>query len=95
MHNGSPDVVNELFLDELLAIVNGIEHFTNGQRCSGVLTNEAKAFLQLRRNWIFEPEQMKRFEAFSGSRRLDGREAMVCIVQQMNIRPEFFAQPLE
>ena len=60
-----------------------------------MLTDEAKAFLQLRRNWIFEPKQMKRFEAPSEARCFDWGEPVMRVVQQMKIRPEFFAQPFE
>jgi hypothetical protein len=34
--------LHELFLDELLAIVNGIEDFTHGQRRGGVLADQAE-----------------------------------------------------
>ena len=95
MHHGGPDVINELFLDELLAIINGIEDFTDGQRCRGVLPDEAEAFLHLRRNRIFEPEQMKRFEALPQARRFNRRKAMMRIVQQVKIRAEFLAQPFK
>ncbi len=44
MHNRGPNVVNELLLDELLAIVNRVENFTHRQRSSSVLPDEAKTF---------------------------------------------------
>src|SRR5712664_1785877 len=95
MHNGSPDVINQLFLDELLAIVNGIEDFTDGQRCSRVLPDEAEAFLQLRRNWIFEPEQLKRFEALPQAPCFNWCEPVMRVVQQVKIRSELLAQPFK
>src|SRR5882724_2457366 len=95
MHHSSPDVVDELFLDKLLAIVNGIEDFTHGQRRGGVLTNQAEAFLQLCRNWILEPEQMKWFEALPQARCFDRCEPVMGIMQQVNFRSELLAKPFE
>jgi hypothetical protein len=65
MHNRGPDVIDELLLDQLLAIENGIENFADGERRGGVLTDETKTFLQLRRNRIFKPKQVIRLEALS------------------------------
>ena len=61
MHNCDPDVINELLLNKLLAIVDRIEDLADRDRRSGVLANEAQTFLQLRRNRVFEPEQVERF----------------------------------
>jgi len=47
VHDGGADVVDQLLLDELLAIVNGIENLADGERRSGMAANQAKAFLQL------------------------------------------------
>src|SRR6266852_2174751 len=69
MHNRGPDVVNELLLDELLAIVDRIEDFADRYRRGGVPADEAQTFLQLSRNRIFQPEQVKGFQALSEARR--------------------------
>src|SRR6266702_317629 len=95
MHHGRPDVIDQLFLDEPLAIINGIEDFTHRQRRGGVLADQTETFLQLRRNRVFEPEQMIRFEVLSEPPCFDGREPVMRIVEQMEIRSEFFAQPFE
>src|ERR1700730_2135028 len=95
MHDRRPDVVNELFLDELMAIVNGIEDFTYGERRSGVLTNKTEALLQLGRCWIFEPEQMERFKTLPQARCFDRTEAVMRIMQQAKIWSEFLAQSFE
>src|SRR6266567_4043334 len=92
MHHGRPDVIDQLFLDEPLAIINGIEDFTHRQRRGGVLADQTETFLQLRRNRVFEPEQMIRFEVLSEACRFDGREPVMRIMQQVQIRSEFFAQ---
>src|SRR5437016_359149 len=73
VYNRGPNVIDELLLDELLAIVDRIEDFPNSQRRRGVLADEAKAFLQLCRNRVFEPEQVKGFEALSEACRFDWR----------------------
>ena len=86
------DIVDELFLDELLAIVNRIEHFTDGQRRSGVLPNQAKAFLQFRGSWILQPEQMKRLPLFA--RALPRWESADDARRAANARrPKLLAQP--
>src|ERR1700676_1226060 len=95
MHNRGPNVINELLLDELLAIVNRVENFTHRQRSSSVLPNQTKTFLQLRRNRIFEPKQMKRFEALSQARCFDRRQPVMNIVQQGKIPAKFLPQPFE
>ena len=51
-----PDIVNQLFLNQLLAIVDAVKYFTHGQRSSGVLPDEPETLLQLGRNWIFQPK---------------------------------------
>src|SRR6266436_1594259 len=81
MHNRRPDIVNELLLDELLAIVDRIEDFADRYRRSGVPADEAQTFLQLSRNRIFEPEQVIRFEAFSEASRFDWRQPVMHVVQ--------------
>ena len=71
MHNRGPDVINELFLDELLTIVDRVEDLADRDRRSGVPADEAQTLLQFGGNGIFKPEQVKRFEAFSQARCLD------------------------
>src|SRR5271165_4719715 len=95
MDNGGADVIDQLFLDKLLAIENGIEDFPHGKRRGGVLTDEAEVFLHLRWNRIFQPKQMKRFEAFPQAGSLNRSKAMVCVMQQEKVRSEFLAEPLE
>src|SRR6266850_119761 len=73
VHNGGPNVIDQLPLDKLLAIINGVEYFADGQWRSGVLTDKPEALLQLRGNRILEPEQMIRLEALSQARRFDRR----------------------
>jgi hypothetical protein len=93
VHDRGTNIVDELFLNELLAIVNRIKHFSDGQRRCGVLPNQAKAFLQFRGSWILQPEQMKRLQLFARARCLDGSQPVMRVVQQMPLGPKLLAQP--
>src|SRR5256885_4994413 len=81
MYNRGPNVIDELLLDELLAIVDRIDNFTDRQRRRGVLADKAQAFLKLRGNRVFEPEQVKGFEALSEACRFDRRKPVMHVVQ--------------
>src|SRR5258708_36656719 len=72
VHYGGADVIDELLLNELLAIVDGVEDFADGERRGGVAANQAKTFLQLGRRGIFEPEEMIWLELFSPAGGLRG-----------------------
>src|ERR1041385_5841809 len=39
VHNSGADVVDQLFLDELLAILDDVEYFADSKRCSRVAAN--------------------------------------------------------
>src|SRR5260370_3293818 len=95
MHNRRPDVVDELLLNELLAIVDRIENLADRYWRSGVLADEAQTFLQLGRNRIFEPEQVEGFEALSETCRFDRRQPVMHVMQQRKILAKFLPQPLE
>src|SRR5207342_898211 len=56
------DVVDELFLNQEMAILNDIEDFAHGQRRRRVLANQAETLLYFGGDGIFEPEQMVRLE---------------------------------
>jgi len=56
-HGGS-DEINQLLLNQLLAIENRVENFADGERSGGVLTYEPETFLQFRGRRILEPEEM-------------------------------------
>jgi hypothetical protein len=81
VHDRSANVVDQLFLDELLAIVDGIENLADGERRSGMAANQAKTFLQLGGRGVFEPEQMIRFKLFAKAAGFYRRETMVRIVE--------------
>ena len=81
VHDGHADVVDQLFLDELLAVVDGVEHFAHRDRRRRVLANRAERRLILRRHWILEPEQPVRLETLAEPRGLDRRKAVMHVVQ--------------
>ena len=90
-----PDIVDELLLNELLAVENGIEHLAHRNRRRRMLANQAEPRLQFRRRRIFEPEQMVRLEAFPQPRRLDRRQPMMRVVKQLHVGTDLVAQALE
>lgn len=53
VHDGGADIVDQLFLDQLLAIVDAVEHFTDRERRGGVLADDPEALLQFGRRRIF------------------------------------------
>jgi hypothetical protein len=83
MHDRSADVIDQLLLYELLAIVDSIEHFAHSQGGCGVPANQAEAFLQFRGRGILQPEQVVRFKFFPQPRRFNRSETMMDIVQEV------------
>src|SRR5450755_1812440 len=71
MNHRRADVIDELFLNQLLAIKNGIKNFPYGQGGSGVAANEPKAFLQFSGRGVLKPKKMKWFKTLSQSRGFD------------------------
>ena len=86
--NRRSDVVDELFLDELVAVVDAVEHLADGERNRRVLPDDAEALLQFRRNRILQPEQTVRLETLAELRRFDWRESMMCVVEQQRFGTE-------
>src|SRR4029077_5568985 len=95
VHDGGADVIDELFLDELLAIEDGVENFADGERRGGVAANQAKTLLQLGGGGIFEPEEMVRLELFAEAGGFDGREAVMRVMEQVEVGTKFLAQAFE
>src|SRR6266704_3234154 len=95
MLHGRADEIEELFLNELLAILNRIEDFPDGQRGSGVLANQPKTFLQFRRCWVLKPEGPVWLKIFAQSRGFNRSQPVVGIVQNVNLRTELLAQSCE
>ncbi|SUI76180.1 Uncharacterised protein [Serratia quinivorans] len=95
MGQGGTDIVDQLFFNQLFAVPDAVEHFADGDRRDGVLADQAETFLILRRRWVFHPEQAVLLNAFTEARRLDGRQAMVHVVQQVLIKTKAVAHRFE
>src|SRR5918996_3888 len=90
-HDRGANVVDQLFADQLRAIVNRIEDLTNGERRGGVLPNQSEARLLFRRCRILEPEQMIWLEALAEPSGFNRRQPVVDVVQQVDVVSEFLA----
>src|SRR5579875_4221699 len=88
------NVVDELLLDELLAVKDGIEDLAGRQGRSGVPADEAEALLIFCRRRVFEPEKPEFFQAFTQRGRLNGREPVVRVVKQRKVEAELGAHGL-
>src|ERR1700723_3954242 len=64
------NVIDQLFFDELLAIVDAIEDLTDGKRRGCALPDDPKPLLQLRRSSILEPEPIIGLEFFAKAAKL-------------------------
>jgi hypothetical protein len=82
VYDGGSNVSDQLFFDELLAIVDAIEDVTDGERRGCVLADDPEPLLQLRRNSILELEQMIGIEFFAEAGGLDRSQAMMRIVKR-------------
>src|SRR4029077_11336930 len=94
-NRGHSDVVDQLFGNDRGGVPNRVENFSQRQRCGGVLADNAKSFLQFRRDGIFEPKEMIRLETFAKAGRFDGCEAVMRVVEQMNVVAELQAKSLK
>jgi hypothetical protein len=89
------DVIDELLFDEPVALVDRREHLADGDGRRRVMADEAESFLKLGRNRIFEPEQPGWLERLADGRRLDRRQAVVNVVQKMDVGTDFFSYAFE
>ena len=92
VHDRGADVVDELLLDQLLAVVDRVEHLADRERRRRVLADQPEALLVLGRRRVLQPEQVVRLERLAEPRRLDRRQAVVHVVQQVQVGPEALAQ---
>jgi hypothetical protein len=93
--DGHAEVVDPLVADEVVAIPDGVEDFAGGEGDGGVLADELEAFLELGGAGIFEPEQVVGFERFAEARGFDGGEAVVDVVQEVQVGAEVGAELFE
>src|SRR5277367_6644427 len=95
MHHRCPDIVYELLLDELLAIPDAVKYLADGKRRGRVLAQQAKRGLIVRGNGIFQPEQPVRLQISTQPSGLDGRQAVMTVVQQIDVPAERRARGFE
>ena len=62
-----------------------VEHLAHGQWRSGVLADQAEIGLVLGRHRILQPEQPVRLEVPAQTRRFDRCQAMMHVVQQVDV----------
>src|SRR5215467_4701434 len=62
MHDRGTNVVDELLLNQLLAIEDRIENLAYRKRCRSVTADQTKTLLHLRRSGVFEPKKVQRFK---------------------------------
>jgi len=82
VNNRRPDVVDELFLNELLTIVDATEYFADCERSCRVLPDQTEALLKFRWYRVLQPEQSIRLEVFAKPRRFDRGEPVMSVVKE-------------
>ena len=95
VRQGRADIVDQLLLDQLLAIPDAVENFADGDRRDRMLANQPEAGLVFRGRGVFHPEQAIRLDRFAETRGFDRRQAVVDVMQQMRIEAEFVAHGFE
>lgn len=95
MDNGGADVVDQLLLDQVLAVPERIEHLAHRQRRYRVLANHFERALVFRRGGVLQPEQAVRLQVATQARSFDRCEAVMRIVQQFDLIAVVGAQLLE
>jgi hypothetical protein len=81
VHDRRADVVDELVLDQVLAVPDRVEHFADRERSDGVLADDLERLLILRGRAVFHPEEPIRLETLAEPRGFDRREPVMHVVQ--------------
>ena len=95
MHHGGADVIDQLILDQVPAVPDRIEHFSDRDGCHGMLPDQPECVLVFRRCRVFHPEQPIRLQTSSEARGFDRRQAMMDVVQQVYVESDLLSQPRE
>src|SRR5580658_5279313 len=85
VYRSHSDVVDQLFGDDGRGVPNRVEYLAQREWRGGVLAHNAKTFLQLSGDGVFEPKQVIRLKALAQSSRLDRRQPVMSVVQQVNV----------
>src|SRR5260370_31577581 len=92
MHHGCTNVVDKLFLNQLLAIINAVENLSDRQWSCRVLADNTETFLEFGGRRVFQPKEMRWFKLLAHASRFNPRQPMVRIMQKMQFRPKLLAQ---
>ena len=95
MHHGRADIVDQLLLDQLLGVPDRIEDLAHRQRRGGVLADQPEGRLVLGGRRVLQPEQAIGLQVLAEPPGLDRREAVVDVVQQMDVPAQRVARLLE
>ncbi|ABA53425.1 hypothetical protein BURPS1710b_A0511 [Burkholderia pseudomallei 1710b] len=83
VHDRRADVVDQLIADQVLAIPDRIEDLADRERRRRVAADQPECVLVLGGRRVLEPEQPVRLEIAAEARRLDRREPVMRVVQQV------------
>jgi hypothetical protein len=95
VHDGRADVVDELVLDQVLAVPDRIEHFADGEWRHVCLRTSSKDLLVFRGGRVFHPEQAIRLERATKRAASSGVQPVMHVVQQLDLGSVILAQALE
>src|ERR1700722_835814 len=95
VNDGHADVVDPLVADKIVRVPDGVEDFADSDGGGVAGSDDLAAISHFGGGWIFEPEKMKWFEFFPETRSFNGSEAMVAVVEQVQIVAEGFADACE
>jgi hypothetical protein len=95
MRHRRPDVVDQMFLDQHVAVEDGVEHLADRDRRGRVMADDAERLLQLRRHRILHPEQPVGLERLAERTGLDRCQPVVHVMQEVQVVAELTAQPVE
>ena len=79
----------------MFAVPDRVEYLAYRERRHRMIADEFEAFLILRGRGIFQPEQAIRLEITREARRFDRAQAMMHVVQQLDVRSVILAQLFE
>src|SRR3954468_14206231 len=95
MDYGGADIVDQLLLDQLLAVPDRIEDLADRERRRRMLSDQAEIGLILGRSRIFQPERLVGLEILAEPPGFDRRQPMMHVVEQVDVPAKRLARLLE
>ena len=89
--DGHAYVVDPLAADEIVGVPDRIEYFASRYWSDGVFSNQLETFLQFGWTRVFHPEEIVGLKRLAQTRCFDWREAMMNVVQEIDVRAKFDA----